>query len=346
MRKKLCGLLIACGLLLTAGCGQTFGTASSKELPSAMMDVFAMDTYMTVTAYGTKAEAAVTAAIDEIQRLDELLTATGETGETYQVNQNGGGSSSEDGMYLLERSLELYQNTEGAFNVAIFPVMKAWGFVDDVFAVPEAEQLQEALALAVPEEIQIASGDAVITFLKEGMAIDFGGIAKGYTSVRVTEILKDYGIASAVINLGGNVQVLGTKTDGSAWRVGVIDPADPDNTIGVLETADKAVITSGGYERYFEQDGIRYHHIIDPATGYPTENGLASVTIVSADGVLADGLSTSLFVMGQEKGTQYWREHSDQFDVIFVTDGGEIFVTEGLADAFTSEKTVQIIQAE
>lgn len=346
MMKKICGLLIACGLLFAAGCGQTFGRDSSKELPSATMDVFAMDTYMTVTAYGTKAEAAVTAAIDEIQRLDELLTATGETGEIYQVNQSGGGFLSEDGMYLLERSLELYQNTEGAFNVAIFPVMKTWGFVDDVFAVPEAEQLHEALALAVPEEIQIAPEDAGVTFLKEGMAIDFGGIAKGYTSVRVTEILKDYGIASAVINLGGNVQVMGTKTDGSAWRVGVINPANPDNTIGVLETADKAVITSGGYERYFEQDGICYHHIIDPATGYPAENGLASVTIVSADGVLADGLSTSLFVMGQEKGTQYWREHSEQFDVIFVTDGGEIFATEGLADAFTSEKSVQIIQAE
>lgn len=347
MKKKILCLLLACGLLAFAGCGQTTVSGQSDtDTESATQDVFAMDTYMTVTAYGDGAEEAVSAAIAEIERLDALLTATDDTGETYTVNQNGGGSLSEDGMYLLERSLELYESTEGAFNVAIFPVMTAWGFVDDAFGVPSEAELKEALALLDVSSILVDTDGSTVTFAREGMAIDFGGIAKGYTSSRVIQILEEYGIESAVVNLGGNVQVLGEKVDGSAWRVGILDPANPDEGIGVLETIDCAVITSGGYERCFEEDGVIYHHIIDPSTGYPAENGLASVTIVSQDGTLADALSTSLFVMGLEKATAFWQKNSDSFDVIFITDSGEIYVTEGIADDFTAEQEVSVIEAQ
>ena len=132
------------------------------------------------------------------------------------------------------------------------------------------------------------------------------------------------------------MQVLGTKTDGSLWRVAVRDPEDSSGYIGILETSDKAVITSGGYERFFEQDGVTYHHIIDPFTGYPAENGLISVTIVSDDGTLADALSTAVYVAGLDVGIDLWRENADRFDMILMTDNKEVYVTDGIADHFTS----------
>jgi thiamine biosynthesis lipoprotein len=178
----------------------------------------------------------------------------------------------------------------------------------------------------------------------DGMEIDFGGIAKGYTSSEIMDIFKECGIESGLVSLGGNVQTLGYKTDGSQWRVAVQNPDETEDYLGVLETHDKAVITSGGYERYFEEDGKTYHHIIDTETGFPAQNGLTSVTIVSSDGMLADGLSTSLFVMGLEKASEFWKEHSDEFDAILLTEDGELYVTEGISDEFTSDLTINLIR--
>ena len=183
-----------------------------------------------------------------------------------------------------------------------------------------------------------------ISFGAEGMKIDLGGIAKGYTSSRIMDIYKENGISSGLVNLGGNVQALGTKTDGTKWKIAVQSPDDTEDYLGILSVQDKAVITSGGYERYFEQDGVTYHHIIDPKTGYPAESGLVSVTIVSKDGTLADGLSTSLFIMGEEKAADFWRKHKDDFDAILMSDNGTLYVTEGLENDFSTERTVEIIR--
>lgn len=317
-----------------------------EEQEPVSQEVFAMDTYMTVTAYGENAEEVVDQSIAEIERLDQLLTATADTGEVYNVNRNGGGNLSEDSMYLMERSLELYQDTEGAFNVTIFPVMEAWGFVSDEFAVPSTEELQKKLALVNIDDLKINWEDSSVDFLEKGMAIDFGGIAKGYTSTKIADIFRNAGVENGLINLGGNVHVVGTKTDGTKWRVGVQSPGDEEAYIGVLSVADCAVITSGGYERYFEEEGITYHHIIDPSTGYPANNGLISVTIVSKDGTLADGLSTSLYIMGLDRAKEFWQNHSDEFDAILLTEDDKLFVTEGLVDDFTSELEINVIEKE
>ncbi len=149
------------------------------------------------------------------------------------------------------------------------------------------------------------------------------GSRKGYTSAQIMQIYQDCGVTSGLVNLGGNVQALGGKTDGSKWKVAIQSPDDTEDYLGILEIEDQAVITSGGYERYFEEDGVTYHHIIDPATGYPADSGLISVTIVSDDGTLADGLSTSLFIMGEEKAAQFWRENSDEFEAIMETADGK-----------------------
>lgn len=317
---------------------------NASDDAEAVRDVFAMDTYMTVKAYGSNGDAAVDAAVDEINRLDALLSTGKKDSEIGQINANNGGQLSEDGAVLMERSLELYKSTNGAFDVAIYPVMKAWGFTDGNYQVPDADTLKATLELVDPSLIDYDKETSTVSFKKDGVQIDLGGIAKGYTSSRIMDIYKEKGVTSGLVNLGGNAQVFGTKPDGSLWRVAVQSPDSEDEYLGVLETKDKAIITSGGYERYFEKDGVTYHHIIDPSTGYPADNGLISVTIVSADGTLADGLSTSLFVMGKDKATDYWKAHSDEFDMILLTDDEKLYVSEGIKDSFTSDREFEIVE--
>lgn len=317
---------------------------NASDDAEAVRDVFAMDTYMTVKAYGPNGDAAVDAAVDEINRLDALLSTGKKDSEIGQINANNGGQLLEDGAVLMERSLELYKSTNGAFDVAIYPVMKAWGFTDGNYQVPDADILKATLELADPSLIDYDKETSTVSFQKDGVQIDFGGIAKGYTSSRIMDIYREKGVTSGLVNLGGNAQVFGTKPDGSLWRVAVQSPDSEDEYLGVLETKDKAIITSGGYERYFEKDGVTYHHIIDPSTGYPADNGLISVTIVSADGTLADGLSTSLFVMGKDKAVDYWKAHSDEFDMILLTDDEKLYVSEGIKDSFTSDREFEIVE--
>ena len=149
-----------------------------------------------------------------------------------------------------------------------------------------------------------------------------------------------------MVSLGGNVQLYGAKADGSSWRVAIEDPNNLSGYAGILEAKNRAVITSGGYERYFEQDGKEYHHIIDPKTGYPADNGLKSVTIVSADGTLADGLSTSLFIMGKDRALEFWQAHSEEFDAVLIMEDGSIYITEGIENDFQTEQKSIIVRKE
>lgn len=363
MRKRkvmltVLGVVMACSLL--GGCQSSnseknngSGTAVSSEAETGSdadtglsskkeysRDIFAMDTYMTLTAYGKNAQKAVDDGVEEIQRLDALLSTGNENSEIAQINKNHGGEMSEETAYMVERALDIYRSTGGAFDISIYPVMQLWGFTTGNFAVPSDTDLAAKLALVDAGKISIeknTDGKSVIS-MPEGMEIDLGGIAKGYTSGLVMEIFKEYGVKSAVINLGGNAQVLGSKTDGSAWKVGIQDPEDENGYLGGLSVTDEAVITSGGYERNFtdEATGITYHHIIDPKTGYSANNGLISVTIVSSDSTLADGLSTSLFVLGTDKAIAYAKEHcqEDNFGVLMETEDHKIYITDNLKDQF------------
>lgn len=319
------------------------GEDADKET-EASKDLFAMDTYMTLTAYGEHAQKAVDKAAERVEALDALLSTGNENSEIYQLNQNGEATLSEEGGYLVERALELYKKTEGAFDIAIYPVMQAWGFPTQDYHVPDDDTLKKKLALADASKVNYDKDTRKIFFDQDGMEIDLGGIAKGYTSSQIMQIYQDCGVTSGLVNLGGNVHALGCKTDGSKWRVAIQSPDDTEEYLGILEIEDQAVITSGGYERYFEEDGVTYHHIIDPAIGYPADSGLISVTIVSDDGTLADGLSTSLFIMGEEKAAQFWRENSDEFEAIMETSDGELYVTEGIADSLTTDMDVTVIE--
>ena len=297
-----------------------------------------MDTAMRVTAYGDRAKEAVQAAEEEIKRLDALFSVGNASGDIARLNENASAVVSGETCELINRSKELYNSTGGALNIAVYPLMEAWGFTSGEYRVPEQKEIDAMLTCMDVDEISCDENTGEV-ILPEGMGIDLGAIAKGYTSARLMDVFVSYDIASAIVSLGGNVQALGNKPDGTKWRVAVEDPfsEEGDSYAGILEITDQAVITSGAYERYFEQDGKRYHHIIDPATGYPAENGLASVTVVSQDGALADALSTALFVMGKDKALAYWKEHADEFNVILIEDNKDMTITEGLQDCFSSQ---------
>ena len=349
-KKTVLCFLVLC--LLLSGCGTDragksgSGASSGADSPSASRDFFAMDTYMSVLVNGSGAEEAVEEAVAEVHRLDALLSTGKNDSEVGKINENGGGSLSEDGKYLFKAAMELYDKTGGLFDISIYPVMELWGFTDQKYRVPSDRELKEALSLVDASRISLDEKSGKLTFAEEGMKIDFGGIAKGYTSARLMEVFRKKGIRSALVNLGGNVQALGTKPDGSKWRIAVQDPEDPSGMIGILSIADQAVITSGGYERFFEADGKTYHHIIDPRTGHPAENGLISVTIICADGTKADGLSTSLFIMGKDDAIAFWRAHSDEFDIILMTGERKMYISEGIADSFSSDNSYEIVKKQ
>ncbi|NLD29754.1 MAG: FAD:protein FMN transferase [Clostridiales bacterium] len=329
-------MVMVCAMALT-GCAGKKGTSentASDEEPYSR-DIFAMDTYMTVSAYGDAGEKAVDAAVKEINRLDALLSTGKASSEVSELNASNGGKLSADTNALMDAALDLYESTDHVFDITIYPVMKLWGFTDQNYKVPSEGDLKAALTLVDASTLDYNKAKKTVAFTVDGTQIDFGGIAKGYTSATVAQLYKDYGVTSGLVNLGGNVQTVGFKPDGSEWRIGIQDPEDENDMLGVVQTHDAAVITSGGYERNFEEDGVVYHHIIDPATGHPADNGLISVTIVSEDGTLADGLSTSLFIMGKAGAIEYWKAHSKDFDFVLCEDDGTLVVSKGLKDKFT-----------
>ena len=332
----------------SAGETETSKTVDPSQIPSASADIFAMDTYMTVTCYGKRAEEAVAAAQAEIERLDDLLSIGKADSEISRINRDGSGVMSEDTNTMVTEALRLYDTTGGAFDITVYPLMDLWGFTTGKFAVPDAQELSALLAQCGSDKLTV-NGDTIM--LADGQGIDLGGIAKGYTSGHLMEIFEEYDLVGAVVSLGGNVQCYRTKTDGSLWRCGIQDPQDPENGsayLGVVSVADRAVITSGAYERYFvdEATGKTYHHILDPKTGYPAESGLLSVTVVSTDGMLADGLSTSCYVMGLEQSAEYWRNYGADFDLILMDENGEVYVTEPLSGQFASDYKVHVISQE
>ncbi len=323
---------------------ETTGVGKNKK---STAQLFAMDTFMVLTAYGKNAEEAVTAGAAEIVRLENLFSTNIPASDIGRVNEAGGGEVSEETYTLLERSLEYYEETGGSYDITVYPLVYEWGFTTGKYQVPSDDRIRELLSLVGSDMMHLDPDSRSVSFDREGMMIDLGTVAKGYTAQRVIDLFKDYEIESAVISLGGNVQLLGAKPDGTDWRVGIMNPdkGDESITVGTLETADMAVTTAGGYERYFEDEasGIIYRHIFDPATGRPTESPLQSVTVICKDGTDADGYDTPLFVMGKEGAIAFWKEHSEEFDMVLVDEDLHVLVTEGIADHFSTEYPMEVI---
>ena len=342
MKRLLFGALLLTALLAACTPSQAeTPSPSPAEVPSpeatdyARVDIFAMDTVMTLQVYAPNAQKRLDEISYEINRLERDLSVTRETSDVWAINHGDGTAVPvcEDTLYLAGLAQELGDRTGGALDVTMYPVVKLWGFTTGEYQVPDGTAIAGALERVDYTALEVSEADSTLA-LPAGMEMDLGAIAKGYAGERAADLLRERGVTSALLNMGGNVQTVGAKTDGSPWRIGIQDPnGDHGAYLGVLQLIDQAAITSGGYERFFEQDGVTYWHIMDPHTGAPARSGLTSVTIVGDKGGLCDGLSTSLFVLGREKAMDYWRTYGG-FEAILVEDQ-EVWITGGLADSFT-----------
>ena len=322
MKKYFISAMLSALLFLT-GC-------SAESSPEPVQGTFfAMDTMMDFTIYGESG--LINQSESLIASLESLVSVTDTGSELYAINQTGSGTLTGKASSLMEQALEICRRTDGALDLSIYPIVRAWGFTTGSYQVPDEAEIQALLPLVDYRKIQYDAATGTVT-LPEGMEIDLGSVAKGYAGQLAAQMLREHGVQSALLNLGGNVQTVGTKPDGSPWQIGIKDPQGEDAMM-VLSVEDQAVVTSGGYERYFEQDGQTYWHIMDPSTGHPADSGLISVTIVGDEGVVCDGLSTALFVMGLEKAADLWAQSGD-FEAVFVTASGEVYITEGLRDRF------------
>lgn len=325
-------------LVLTVGFVAVWiNSARQRQLAESVheKDLFAMDTYFSLKAYGQNAESGLALCEERVRELETVLSVTAEGSDVWRIDHEHRVSVSEDAFVLIREALQVCEQTEGALDITLYPVLREWGFTTGEYRIPDREVLEGLLKAVDYRRVELEEQTRLVTVPAEAQ-IDLGAVAKGYTGDALIQVLRQQGVTSAILDLGGNVQTLGAKPDGTPWRVAVRDPFDKSQVAGVLEINDKCVITSGGYERYFTgEDGQIYWHILDPADGEPARNGLVSVTVVGEQGVRCDALSTALFVMGKERATAFWRQQGD-FDIILVTEDGELILTEGLKDCFES----------
>ena len=319
--RRLWSALLVFSMLLT-GC-------MAKPSPHEQR-FMAMDTFMHFTVYGDRT--AAVQAQEEVLNLEQLLSVTDEASEVYAINHRTAQTCdlSPELTALLEQALILARQTDGAFDPTVYPVVRAWGFTTGTYQVPEQEELDRLLPL-VDHTAPILSANSLT--LPHDVQLDFGGIAQGWAGDRAAQLLRGAGVTSAILRLGGNIHTIGTKPDGSLWKIGIEDP-DSGGTLGTVSVADLSVVTSGSYQRFFTENGRTYHHIIDPSTGRPADSGLTSVTVIGKYGARCDALSTALFVMGLEEAAQFWREHRD-FEAVFASEEGSVFITAGLEESFT-----------
>lgn len=313
---KIISILLLC--LLLTGCAPK---AESRTF-------FAMNTVMSISVYGK--EGLLDGLQARVQELEKLLSVTDPNSEIYALNGAGSAGLSADTRAVLAGALDFCAATDGALDITVYPALQAWGFTTDSCRVPDEAELA---ALVEKIDYRQVTLEYDLASIPEGVMVDLGAVAKGYTAEKLTEMLEEAGVRSALLDLGGNVQAIGENPEGRPWNVAVQSP-DGEGYLGVLGVTDRAVVTSGGYERNFEQDGERYHHILDPQTGYPAKSGLVSVTVVGGSGLTCDALSTALYVMGKEDALAFWNSRDD-FECILLDEEGILYVTEGLKDSFT-----------
>ena len=357
MFKRLLALYIA-GLILLCGCAM--GPPKPQEI-----HFFAMDTFVTITAYGNGAQKAMAAAQREILRIEAIFDPENRDGELFALNKATKHADSADTLgHAMSADFErvyayakrVYSESGGALDPTIFPVVKVWGFIDGNGKVPNNEALSEAMGnvdfsrIISGNEQSIESDadppDTLPTYdstlyVPGGMELLFGAVAKGYAAFAAANVMRELGIGNALLNLGGDIQTLGLQPDGSKWKIGLQDPNQPTGIpLGILYLDDAAAVTSGDYERFFVENGVTYHHILDPKTGYPSVSGLRSVTVVTRNGAMADALSTALFVLGEEGALNFLADRrntsplADEIGLVLITDDGRVIVTAALHDDF------------
>ncbi len=308
-----------------------YGKMQKPEEPITAT-AFKLNTVVKVTIYDSQDEKILQDALALCDKYEKIFSRTRTDSEIYLLND--GKLPQEDGYYILSeecaeligKGLYYSELSGGAFDITIEPLSSLWDFTSGEKQIPDPQTLVEAQKHVGYEKVELKGNK--IRFQEDGMGLELGAIAKGYIADKIKEFLISEGIESAVIDLGGNVLCIGTRPDGEAFRVGIQKPfADRNETVATAGIRDRSVVSSGIYERYFEKDGKLYHHILNPKSGYPYENGLTAVTILSDESVDGDGLSTVCFALGLEKGLELINSLPDT-QAVFITEDGELHYSE------------------
>lgn len=301
-------------------------------------DGFGMGTVISQKLYGRNARRAADEVWGKIHYLEGLMAINAAGGDVNRLNEHAGQgyiALCPETVTVLQSAIKIAGLSGGAFDITVGPVVKCWNIGADSPAIPAEAELKQLITLLGYQDVHIDADRNCAALARAGQMVDLGGIAKGYAGDAVREIYQKQGIRSALVNLGGNVVALGKRPDGKPWSIGIQNPrAANGKYIGIVQAADQAVVTAGDYQRYFEKNGKRYHHIIDPRTGRPAASGLMSVTVVAGSSTDADALSTAAFVLGLDQGMQLIKRYG-QAEAIFITTDNKIYVTEGLQGLFT-----------
>jgi FAD:protein FMN transferase len=318
---------------------------AAPRTSTAQMSHHAMGTVMAHKVFGQYAEDSLTAVCDEVERIERLLSRFHPDSEISRINNSAGIRServSPDTFVVLSKAVEFWRFCPSCLDVTIGPLIALWSTARQTGLPPDAESIRHVLPLVNCKDVLLDPWEMTAGLSCAGQSIDLGGIGKGYTGDRIVEVFKQFGITSAYSNLGGNVVTLGAKPDGSPWRIGIQHPRQEAQLIASVAVAGETVVTSGDYQRYFfDRQGQRRHHILNPSSGYPADAGLVSVSVVAENSMSADALSTILFIAGIEKGLEILNQYGDA-EAVFIDDDLHVFVTQNLRSRFQAAAGLEV----
>lgn len=307
---------------------------------------YGMGTVIIHKVFGEQGKKALLAAEKETIRLENMLSRFIPDSDISRINRFAGTGYerlSPDTYEVLSHAVEFSKRSQGSFDVTIGPLVNLWVSARDVSLPPEETRIGQAISLVDYQDLVLYPSERAAGLKRIGQSIELGGIGKGFAADKVLEVLKKHGITSAFTNFGGNVATIGAKPDGNPWSIGIQHPRQGKKLIGIVSVVGKSVVTSGDYQQYFTySDGKRYHHILNPATGYPSESRLISVTIVADNSMTADALSTTLFVVGMERGIELLKSFPDT-EAILIDINLQVYITKGLQDRFQAKGDIKII---
>lgn len=339
MKKLNLNLVIAIFFITTllTGCNSFKDTTQNSEFIARTE--FLMDTVMTIRIYDKQDEKILDQVFDRLREIEERMSSTIETSDVSNINKNAGiqpVAVNSDTYYVLQTAMKYAKLSDGIYDPTVGILADLWDIDGEELErdhIPSEEEIDNARALVNYNDLVLLENNQV--FLKKnGMRLTLGSIVKGYAADEVKRILEENGVNSAIIDLGGNLYIVGRKIDGSKFRIGIQDPFSPKGSfVGIIEVTDKSVVTSGDYERYFIYEGKKYHHIIDTETGYPVDNELTGVSIITENSIDGDALSTTVFAMGLDKGMEFVNS-LEGIEAIFITKDKSIYLTSGLKDEF------------
>ncbi len=331
-----CKIKVLIFLVIAAMLGTLLASCSPKAEKQADMEEVVLGTFGSMRVFATstkKGEAAMEKAFQRIKDIENKMSTSIEESFIHQINEKAGKEAVEvddDTLFVIKEALSYEDVTNGAFNIGIGSLIDLWGIGKEWQKIPTSEEIQEALKHMDIDQLEIK--DHHIYLKDANMMLDLGGIAKGYAVDEAAKTLRESGIESGFVNMGGDIYALGTKEDGSPWMIGIQNPEIGSNGVmAKLPLSNQSIVSSGDYERYFIEDNVHYHHILDPETGYPTDNRLSSVTVVSEKAIDGDVLSTAVFVMGLEKGLLFLEELED-IEGVIITKDKQVFATSGVKD--------------